>query len=264
MNIVLVISFILVILGLLVVVGLKIWEIWLKWIEMWKLRNKSKRRIVVIKLLAIFSIIIGGIVILATALLNIESIRTSECVKFLFITEKNKFNWIGITSVLAIISLTVTSWDSRRKLKADLVSKSRIKWLETVRPLVAEFTTKSTYYIFVLSSKMSKYDENLAKADSKGTEELNARRVELQLLYNKILLNTSNDSSNDNKLLLEPLKIVKNELDVGKVGKRLDQMRKSKDAADKENAELNKKIENLVESSRIYFKKEWEKAKKGK
>ncbi|MFW2821534.1 hypothetical protein ACN50E_04310, partial [Levilactobacillus brevis] len=52
-----------------------------------------------------------------------------------FVDGDNKFNWIGMTSVLAILSLTFTAWDSRRKLRADVVSKSRIQWISEARSI---------------------------------------------------------------------------------------------------------------------------------
>ena len=52
---------------------------------------------------------------------------------FFFISSDGKFNWIGITSVLEIITLSFNAWDRRRQFKADLVSKSRITWIQNVR-----------------------------------------------------------------------------------------------------------------------------------
>lgn len=58
---------------------------------------------------------------------------------YLFDSPDHKFQWVGATSIIAIITLAVNAWDNRRKFKADLISKSRIAWIENVRRTVAEF-----------------------------------------------------------------------------------------------------------------------------
>lgn len=67
-----------------------------------------------------------------------HAIWHSRLFSHLFVDGDGKFNWIGITSILAIISLVFNAWDRRRQFKADLVSKSRITWIENVRVATAD------------------------------------------------------------------------------------------------------------------------------
>lgn len=67
---------------------------------------------------------------------------------YLFDSPDHKFQWIGATSIIAIITLEVNAWDNRRKFKADLISKSRIAWIENVGRTTAEFqnAVENMYY----------------------------------------------------------------------------------------------------------------------
>lgn len=59
--------------------------------------------------------------------------------KFIFWDRQGNFQWVGVTALIAIISLTVTAWDNRRKFKADLISRSRIDWIENVRRVYIDY-----------------------------------------------------------------------------------------------------------------------------
>lgn len=66
------------------------------------------------------------------------SIWQNKVFNIFFVDSYGKFSWIGITSIIAIISLTFNAWDRRRQFNADLKSKSRIKWIENVRMAYSE------------------------------------------------------------------------------------------------------------------------------
>lgn len=109
-----------------------------------------------------------------------------------FVDGDNKFNWVGITSVLAILSLSLTAWDSRRKMKADLVSKSRIKWLEDSREQISDLI--SVYYRIINDIAENKKQENT------GREDCNSKEVLLSDLYkysSLSILMLGNDSETD-------------------------------------------------------------------
>lgn len=59
--------------------------------------------------------------------------------KFLFVNEKNKLNWVGISAVGVLISYVINSKFNRDKLRADLVSTSRMKWLDNVKEITSCF-----------------------------------------------------------------------------------------------------------------------------
>ena len=60
-------------------------------------------------------------------------------VKILFINKDNEFQWAGVTALIAIISLLATAITTIRKNRADLVSKSRIDWIQKVKAIIAEY-----------------------------------------------------------------------------------------------------------------------------
>lgn len=180
-----------------------------------------------------------------------------------FVDGNNKFNWIGITSVLAIISLTFTAWDSRRKVKIDLISKSRITWMEQVRPLVANFYTGFnkylyTYYLFAVEHNGSE-DMNEVL-----TEEMN----ELKRNYYQIMLFVLRNQTNE--LLLKNLKLLWDELDY--IVPLYDRGQKDGLIIKGEpsiylsvvNDYLAEALNRAIDDSSQYFKDEWEKAKQGK
>lgn len=249
---------VIVAIALLILLGVKIWEVAVEWGKRWEKSNANKRWIVSIKLIAKIVIIICLIGYLLIIALNMRGIQSNQLIRFLFVTEKNKFNWIGITSVLAIISLTFTAWDSRRKLKADLISKSRVKWMETVRVTLAEFWVASDKYIFMLGLYMDGdkgQDGNVRVTDSALTNQLEIAKRQ----YRQIILFIPDNSSND--IVLTDVKLMWHEISKshGEYGNQPLEHDKNK----YKNDYFPKLIQNALKKESEYFKQEWEKAKRG-
>lgn len=165
-----------------------------------------------------------------------------------FIDKDVKFQWAGITAVIAIISLSTTVLITVNKNKADLVSKSRIEWLQNAKELTSKYL--SAFYKHQYEA-ISYYE--LKSNKSKNTELINEKFKAMNEAMEEILsinfLLIINFSENlDHEEILNCIGDVKNyALDI-------------KQMYD-EKIPINMIVaENLVKSSRAYYKREWNKA----
>lgn len=179
-----------------------------------------------------------------------------------FVDSDNKFNWIGITSVLAIISLTFTAWDSRRKFKADLISKSRIKWINEFRKIVAEYLQQVSEYWLL----MAKYN----KSDERGKNELflEVNNITTRLQKSLSLIQLQFGEGKRNNEFLEYFEIFSvivndNRYVINKIYDGEEITKEESQTLLNIDKNCRKHIGDVVEKSRKYLKEEWEKAKKG-
>lgn len=163
---------------------------------------------------------------------------------FLFITENEKMNWIGLTGIIAIVGLLYNLYDGRRRFRGDIVSKSRIDWMKKVRTLVATFISDYDLLLFTMNNKNAEKAENIV-GDTNGL----ATRIKRN--YYEILLYVPDNKSN--ALLLD---------NIEELYKFLAEDYTSKISKEKIN-EIKHLIKKTVSDSREYFKNEWEIAKKG-
>lgn len=111
------------------------------------------------------------------AMINLNSLRFVG--SFLFVTDKNKMNWIGLTGIIAIAGLIYNFYDGRRRFRGDIRSKSRIDWMKNVRPLVANYVTNISNYMYF-------YHLHATSKDNKRRQELNAILTErMRLIRNQ-------------------------------------------------------------------------------
>lgn len=184
-----------------------------------------------------------------------------------FVTDGNKFNWIGITSVLAIISLTFTAWDSRRKLKADLVSKSRVQWIKEARSAAGELLTSEQETISIYKS-ITYYSNNQNINDQKDTENISNYIGNM-----KVTLNDEKRSLDKSRILFNLYFPRKNEMEYSE--KPLVDLEKSiaseSDAIRMKIAErkydysvdsMQANLDKLTSEFEDYFKKEWQRVKR--
>lgn len=180
---------------------------------------------------------------------------------YLFDSPDHKFQWIGATSIIAIITLGVNAWDNRRKFRADLISKSRITWMADTKRILSEYYQVFSEYAYVYSKfATEKRPEESNKLNSQMTELMG----KIRRIYYEILLNIPDNESNEP--LLKYVKLIFGELN---------NMVKYYEYGQSKSFELeshyytvvDKYISNLiitgVKESSVYFKKEWERAKKG-
>lgn len=202
-----------------------------------------------------------------------DSISWSWLINMLFVTDKNKFNWTGIASILAIAGLIFNFWDSRRKVRADLVSKSRINWMLTVREKYADYLT----LVYEVAQDVINLKKMLPR-DTKNQERFNYiknrlddRNVKLQNNYNFLLLYIT---ENSNEKLYGPIVDLHYEIAQMVHELYLELNPNINDISDQrysgiypckpEKIEIFQLINIAIKSASEYFKNEWEKAKQGK
>lgn len=196
------------------------------------------------KLLLIVIIVLVGLNVLQFR----ETHSIHNAVSTLFLNKDKEFQWAGITSVVGIFTFLSTYIVTLNKNKADLVSKSRIEWIQEVKKLVTNYCISCTAYMVNC--------EDVEKLKKKGCdtgevhELADSNFLELEKHYYLLMLNFSDNA--DNKQIIKCIEDVRN-------------------YAMAINDELintcglsNIVVKNLVLVSRDYFKREWNRAKRGK
>lgn len=181
---------------------------------------------------------------------------------YFFVNGKN-FNWIGITSILAIITLTYTALDNRKKLKADLVAKSRVKWLEEARAISARVVKTQRVSLGIFRT-INRDIENHGSVNKEFYEKLieiydgeTIKGEEARSLFEMYF----NNGNGKKKKLVEMLDNIMEHRQ-----EKFDYLvyKKSNKKIDESDIEeLDNEIKYFVESLTEYFKEEWEKAKSG-
>ncbi|MDV0431375.1 hypothetical protein RXV91_10895 [Lactiplantibacillus sp. DA1] len=202
-------------------------------------------------------------------------------VSHFFVDHYGKFNWIGITSILAIATLIFNTLDRRRQFKADLISQSRITWIENVRKATAKYL--GTLYAYQKTNndiKMIMSKRKVRAATSKEEDDFDR----LWIKQNDLVINlfeateqvalyfNKNDEEDRNEKIL---KLIRDSAD--KIKADLMQFGEAYNATntpEKENERLevwnnllsiteDVKVSEIGNEISDYLKIEWEKAKNG-
>ena len=104
----------------------------------------------------------------------------SKILKILFFSNNGYFNWLCITALVAIGTFIWNVWFNKHKFKADLISKSRIEWMNQVRPLIAKYVAAVPIYIYMYNRYFIENNGSLKK--------LNYKMDEIEKLYNELNL----------------------------------------------------------------------------
>lgn len=175
--------------------------------------------------------------------------KFDNVVKILFINKNNEFQWAGVTALIAIISFLATAITTIRKNRADLVSKSRIDWIQKVKAIMAEYLRDVHYYpyLYIL------YKEASDDVSSNLKNELNKLSKKIEENQYLLLMNLSDNEDNKeiNTCIVDCVNWI-NKMDEQWKSNKL--KFENKDTV----------VTNLTKVSRAYFKREWDKAKKGK
>lgn len=184
-----------------------------------------------------------------------------------FVDKDGKFIWLGATSIITVITLGVNAWDNRRKFKADLVSKSRIEWMNTVRPYISDYYENFNQYVYEYMLFMNSIPGSDERAER--NEALTKRMHKIKKAYYNIKLYVPNSKSN--KKLLKNIELTWYEL--GYIGPYFEYGFNFRKIIRNEQMQTNyskiviEYVSNLskegIEEASKYFKEEWEKAKRG-
>lgn len=201
---------------------------------------------------------------------------------YLFDSPDHKFQWIGATSIITVITLGINAWDSRRKFKADLISKSRIKWIEDVRNatagLIQSFYNKHSHEVTKYGILLRLYFANdgagIPKANKENLilkEVTTKNRVEWtnnQKIINVLINKESNVGKNSylNSYISNVIPLITGRVEPSGPYEMIRIMESGVTGIEKvESAEqmCGLYISNICEIIRIYLKIEWDRAKKG-
>lgn len=234
---------------------------------------------------------VGGLFSLAVLFWNFVNQKSPE---FWFYTGKSgqyHFQWVGISVLLAVVGLFVNNiWD-RKKMNADIRSKSRIDWMKTVRDSISDYEEKLLNWAQLSQGFLNSYIPKLASNQLLTTNEVSLWRSEFedQMIEASVSVQKSRDrlklyipESLDNTLVINGLNAVENAH--FSFQSRFETMRGMADeilfqgtSDDKERMIEGIQIfnhdglrglelawEQMNARGKLYFKSEWEKAKRGK
>ncbi|MCH4169405.1 MAG: hypothetical protein LKF42_09130 [Streptococcaceae bacterium] len=194
------------------------------------------------------------ILLLASLAMNItqvvNQIGLSKFVNIVFINNDEKLEWAGITSVVAIISLVSTIIITVRKNRQDLVSKSRIEWLQVNKKIMAQYLKDVNYYPYFFQKIKILLEENNTLTFEIELEDLQKKIQENHYL---LLMNLSDNPDNKqiNTCITDCVKWINN-------------METRYNLQKNHFKYTNEPVTNLLKVSRDYYKREWDKAKQGK
>lgn len=204
-----------------------------------------------------------SIIIAVWGFLNLKSLL--YVLDFLFVTKDTKLNWIGITGIIAIFGLLYNLYDGRRRFMGDLRSKSRIDWMKSVRPLVAEYVTDVSKYMYLYHMWATDKDAGLK---SNYNIQMTEKMEGIRNTYYAIKLYVPNNESN--ALLLKNIELLFGELtyigeyyDYGIGHGKFISSKQSSNYEEIVDQYISKLLITTIEDGSKYFKKEWEVAKSG-
>lgn len=191
-----------------------------------------------------YSVSAAAIDLLFRGLNTIEDIFSSN----------GRFDWYALSAFIAGLTYLTNSAYNRKKFRADLISKSRIEWLQIVRNTMAEYLSKAQMYLFIYKEYFleGRYDDevNLSRLNNYGED--------LDRLKNKLYLYISDNKGNTelNSKIEHVTSYINN---LPKPAKSKTGFSNLKSFTIKDNV-----IVELRAFSREYIKNEWERAKRGK
>ncbi|MCP8850831.1 hypothetical protein [Latilactobacillus sakei] len=244
--------------ALLINFGMMQWKNIMKIKYIFKQKVDNDRWIMGIQLATKVTIYICVFFLILVLVIYRNTLVNNKYIKFLFVTPKG-FNWVGVTSLVALISFTFTAWDSRRKINADLISKSRVQWIKEVRNMTAVMVTNAIYLTSVLPQEV---DEDSAKRLRDSSTTLLEKATLIKLYF------PVNDSDGRNKDLVDMVIQVEDEISkyTNFINEEYPKLDKAKIATKFGNIQkiMLDDINELRDAVAVYTKEEWEKAKHGK
>ncbi|MFL2071175.1 hypothetical protein ACEN32_02560 [Marinilactibacillus psychrotolerans] len=173
-----------------------------------------------------------------------------------------------IAATISLISLAVQAENNynlnkmeEKKLNAEIISKSRIEWIQTVRSIMADYLTEARSLLFLFAQieeqmeYMSKQDDNIQRQKiqvniNELIAEANGKLNTIFRLKNLLILNFS-DNEGNKKIIEEFTSVVDylSELSIQIKNLKIHGM-------------VNyQTIDKLAGTARDYFKVEWDRAK---
>lgn len=257
-------------------------------------------------------VIIIVVIIESMFLLDFNSIRNvfqDNIIVFLrtiFLNKTGEFQWLGVTSIVAIFTLLFTSINTIKKNKADLVAKSRIEWIQEVKKIMSTYLRDVHYYPFIFENQrnceLELKDKHGALNVLKNFSDILSYNESLPMKKKKKIKLEIKKLENENeikKLEIEieklDISLTKLTIEVNELGSKIEESQYLlylNFSENEDNREINQcitdcahwiknmpvrwdanraefkynevPVTNLLRVSRDYFKREWNKSKRGK
>lgn len=181
----------------------------------------------------------------------------SKLLRMIFLNKDNEFQWLAGTAIAAMLTFLFTSINTVKKNKADLVAKSRIEWIQEVKKIMAVYLKDVSYYPFLfrkskmMLKKSTEYQEALKEVNE----------LAVKIIENKNLLLLHLSDSKDNEQLNKCIEDCTEWMENMSLRWKIQTLSGTKKALFKYK---QTPITNLLNVSRDYFKREWNKSKNGK
>lgn len=215
------------------------------------------------------------------------SIDWGKVASFFFVDKEGKFQWVGVSASVGVTAFIVNIFWEHHKLNADIKSKNRIQWMNTVREYIAEYSISvqamdlSLRKMLLLKSrhtlhsnnKITDEDDVVVTEDFKRiknarNDDINSksREVSKNLALLKLYITDSESNVDLNKAITDIANFIQSAReDIAEYkggGTKIEDLTPSK-YADTLRKEVDKKISTLTKVARGYMKTEWERSKKG-
>lgn len=124
--------------------------------------------------------------------------------------EAHHFQWVGVSTIIAVIGFVYNQAWERKKFDADLKAKSRLDWMKTVRDLLGEYLSVApasvnkvaNYYIWAFTKGV---EVNSTDAAFERREEQNELIAKANSLYLTMTLYIPNHAGDDNQPINQAL-----------------------------------------------------------
>ncbi|MFT9098426.1 hypothetical protein [Liquorilactobacillus sp.] len=171
-----------------------------------------------------------------------------------FFNRYDEFQWGGITAIITIISIASTIIVTIRRNRADLVSKSRIEWLQVNKKIMSEYLAELSDYPYEYAQyrRLAMENGNRLQVIEKK-EKVDALAQKIQSKHNLLLMNLSDNE--DNKQINDCIVVCT---------EWINSMPERWDNSGANFSYKDTPIVNLMKVARDYYKREWDRAKRGK
>lgn len=191
-------------------------------------------------------------------------IREYNLLISIFFDKSGNFQWVGITSIVAILTFGYSIYSTNKKNKYDVISKERIRWINDVKQQITELLVLMNEYYDIVRNcgeksellQLSTSDE--LKLRDKYHKDANLLMKDISFKVNLLLLSFADNS--DNKQIINCIE------DASKWVDSFNEYwtHQSNPMVNVTFTFDNVPIRNLMIVSRDYLSREWHRAQKGK
>ncbi|MBB1079083.1 hypothetical protein H5S09_03625 [Limosilactobacillus sp. STM2_1] len=126
----------------------------------------------------------------------------------IFFDKNGSFQWIGVTSIIALFTFVYSIYSTNKKNKYDVISKERIRWINEIKQQVAELLVSLNKYYDIVQNCGNK---NILEPDSqkrqllkdKYHDEANSLIEDIDLKVEILLMSFADNV--DNKQMIDSI-----------------------------------------------------------